>query len=165
MLPSKATLRMSIERLHKRVKEMRRDKKSCLALLQQPYHIKSTMQSDEKKKTSRTHDPITQAEPKPQTRLKSKRLLDTCEYQALQSVSKQLAQQLHETQEESEAYKLHDEGNKTQIEQKNKKLEAARKKIKRTIEKKETEINPLKSQVAIKCREAEKFPDSLMWYK
>ena len=63
-----------------------------------------------------------------------------CEYQALQSVSKQLAQQLHETQEELEAYKLHDEGNKTQIEQKSKKLEAARKKIKRrdiTIEKKQ----------------------------
>ena len=130
---------MSIERLHKRVKEMKRNKKSCLALLQQPYHIKSTVQSDEQKQVQ-THDPITQAEPKPQTRLKSKRLPDMCEYQALQSVSKQLAQQLHETQEELEAYKLHDEGNKTQTEQKSKRLEAARKKIKRrdiTIEKKQ----------------------------
>jgi len=42
-------------------------------------------------------------------------------------VSKQLAQQLNETQEELEAYKLHDEGNKTKIEQNSKKLEAARK--------------------------------------
>ena len=46
-------------------------------------------------------------------------------------MSKQLAQQLNETQEELEAYKLHDEGNKTQIEQNSKKLEAAGKKIKR----------------------------------
>ena len=87
-----------------------------------------------------------------------------CEYQALQSVSKQLAQQLQETQEELEAYKLYDEGNKTQIEQKGKKLEAARKKIKRrdiTIEKKEMEIGPLKSQIALNCHEAEKLSRQL----
>ena len=116
------------------------------------------MQSDEQKKQVQTHDPIAQAEPKPQTRLKSKCLPDMCEYQV------QLAQQLHETQEELEAYKLHDEGNKTQIERKSKKLEAARKKIKRrdiTIEKKETEVGPLKSQVAIKCHEAEKLSRQL----
>ena len=158
-LPSIKALRISIERLHKRVKEIRRNKKPCLALLQQPYHIKSTVQSDELKTQVQTDDPITRAEPKSQTRLKSKHLPDMCEYQALQSVSKQLAQQLQETQEELEAYKLYDEGNKTQIEQKGKKLEAARKKIKRrdiTIEKKEMEIGPLKSQIALKCHEAEK---------
>ena len=46
-------------------------------------------------------------------------------------MSKQLAQQLNETQEELEAYKLHDEGNKTKIKENSKKLEAASKKIKR----------------------------------
>ena len=163
-LPSIKALRISIERLHKRVKEIRRNKKPCLALLQQPYHIKSAVQSDELKTQVQTDDPITRAEPKSQTRLKSKHLPDMCEYQALQSVSKQLAKQLQETQEELEAYKLYDEGNKTQIEQKGRKLEAARKKIKRrdiTIEKKEMEIGPLKSQIALKCHEAEKLSRQL----
>ena len=63
------------------------------------------VQSDEQKTQAQTHDPITRAEPKPQTRLnKSKRPPDVCEYQALQSVSQQVAQ-LHKTKKELEAYK------------------------------------------------------------
>ena len=63
------------------------------------------VRSDEQKTQAQTHDLITRAEPKPQTRLnKSKRLPDVCEYQALQRVSQQVAQ-LRETQKELEAYK------------------------------------------------------------
>ena len=73
------------------------------------------VRSDEQKTQAQTHDLITQAEPKPQTRLnKSKCLPDVCEYQVLQRVSQQVAQ-LRETQKELEAY--NDEGYKTQIKQ------------------------------------------------
>ena len=78
-----------------------------------------------------------------------------CENQALQSVSSQLAQQLQETQEELETYKLLMKATKPKSSKRVRslKLQGRVSKGDITIEKKEVEIGPLKSQIAIKCHE------------
>ena len=86
-----------------------------------------------------------------------------CEYQALQSVSSQLEQQLQETQEELETYKLLMKATKPKSSKRVRslKLQGRISKGDITIEKKEVEIGPLKSQIAIKCHQAEKLSRQL----